>query len=349
MNVAAGIDGLASSGEHRAREHLRHALVGVELFYRHLMPRNESRAPCDLRPVLNLDLSRRRNVFISGSGVSRHPTEITTGKRDLGGDTLIVDAHHDDHERRHGDDHEGVDERPEQGDDRLGDGLLRLRGRVGDRCRALARLIGEESSIDPPDHGHHDGAHPGSGHTGRGIERLAEDRHERGDHVPDVHENDEQGGQYVDAGHQGGQDTRDAPNASDASQNHRGYDRDQDHTGDDGGDAERGLRRVGHGVRLNGVPREEGRESKHGREEHGHPFPVRSESVLDVIHGSARDGAHNLLRASVHRAVMHGKGDLGILGGHSQDCGQPHPDQRTGTSPVNGQRDARNVADTDGR
>ena len=91
---------------------------------------------------------------------------------------------------------------------------------MGDGCGTLTRLIGEEPSVDSPGHCDQDGAHPGTGDTGRGIERLAEDGYERRDHIPEMHENDEQRSQHINGSHQRSQDARDAPDARDASQNH---------------------------------------------------------------------------------------------------------------------------------
>ena len=82
--------------------------------------------------VLDKDLSRCRDIFVSHSRISGHPTEIATAKSDLSGDTLTVHAGHDDHECGHGADHDGVDAGAEQRDHSLRHGLFRLRGGMRD-------------------------------------------------------------------------------------------------------------------------------------------------------------------------------------------------------------------------
>ena len=81
--------------------------------------------------------------------------------------------------------------------------------------------------------------------------------------------------------------------------------------------------------------------------EHGkgnaQPGPFRAEAVLDVIHRAA-----DIVAFFVALAEFHGADGFGVFGGHADQRGHPHPEQRPGAAEEHSGGNAGDVAGADG-
>ncbi len=94
--------------------------------------------------------------------------------------------------------------------------MTRFHGRVGDRRRADARLIGEQRPLEPDDE-----RAEGTARDSLGRERTGEDLAEGGGHVSDVDEDDRQAAGDVDGGHQRHETGGDRGDGPDAAHDHQ--------------------------------------------------------------------------------------------------------------------------------
>ena len=162
-----------------------------------------------------------------------------------------------------------------------------------------------------------------------------------------VHHNDEEGAQHVHGGHNRSEHAGNPPDAANASQNDHAYDGRSNDPRNPGRHAKFGGHHVRHRIGLHGVTRKKGGDPQQHGEKHGKGFPAAAQAALDIIHRPARHRAL-LARRIVRRhyiPVMLRKRNLRILGGHAQERGNPHPENRAGTAPVDGDGYARDIAD----
>ena len=100
---------------------------------------------------------------------------------------------------------------------------------------------------------------------------------------------------------------------------------------------------MGHGVGLDAVTDPEaGNHAEDGKGD-GQPVPVLAQAVLDVIHGAA-----HVLPGGIFFPEMDGEDRFCVFGRHAHQGDQPHPDQGTGATGVNGGGHADNITSTNG-
>ena len=87
------------------------------------------------------------------------------------------------------------------------------------------------------------------------------------------------------------------------------------------------------------MPKEASEEGEDNRQ----PFPVLTKTILDIVHGTA-DPFANL----VALAVLDGQGDLGVLGTHTHQGGNPHPEHSAGAADSDSAGNTGDVTGTNG-
>ena len=257
------------------------------------------------------------------------------------GDVGVGQDAADDDEPGEGADDNGVPECAAAADQRLAHGVARLGGGSDNRCRAHARLIGEEAAGDAVAGGHHHrGAHETATGSlrreGRGDDELEGRPQEGGVGTEDI----ETAGD-IEQGHERHEQAADAGDALDAAKD--------DGAGEQTDDGARQGRvyRVGlvgdggYGVGLDGVADAEGGQSREDGEEDGRPAPA--ETALQGVHRSAE---HTALRR--FHTILDGQQTLGIFRRDAEDTRQPAPQYGTRTAEGDGRGHADDVARADG-
>ncbi len=145
-------------------------------------------------------------------------------------------------------------------------------------------------------------------------------------------------GNDVEDGHEGHHLARHAGDGLDPPQGHQCHDQGQQHGGHFPGHREGEAHGITDGVDLGeGADAEEGdADAKQGEQLGEH---LGAEPLLQVVHGAARHLAVGVLLAIFHRQQA-----LGILGGHAEQGGHPHPEQGTRAAQLDGGGDPDDVA-----
>ena len=245
-----------------------------------------------------------------------------------------------DHQRRHGQHHEGVDEHAHHGDDALILWLFHLCQGVGVGRGAHAGLIGEQAPGHAEAHGLLDAQTQCAAEDGLGIEGAHEDGLDGGEKVGVVDDQDDEASQDVEAGHDGHDLLReggDAPHAADEDERGDGGHNDAH---DGLGDAESGVEGVSDGVGLDHVAHEaQGQDDGDGEEAGQELAEAALEGRLDIVDGTAGDMA--VLVCGLELLCQHG---LAVDGGHAEEGGDPHPEDGAGAAGVQGGGAAGDVA-----
>ena len=220
-------------------------------------------------------------------------------------------------------------------------------------CRTKASLIGEYASLDTP----------GDTELDRNAHRTAGDRL-RGKGTPEDHAKytgnvcyigkyNHQAGYNVYGSHDGHQLFGNTADALDTTQQYNTYDDCQDNTQYqiDGGDMLccRGYKLLdgvidgtGDVTYLYSVANAEGSKPTKDTENHSQPFPVLSQSVSDVVHGAAHPVA-----VGIALTIFYRQQHLGVLGGHTQQGGNPQPENGACTAQRDSGGNTGNIAGTD--
>ncbi len=121
-----------------------------------------------------------------------------------------------------------------------------------------------------------------------------------------------------------------------------------DHDREDAGDEQRAHGRDGgghvgdDGVGLDRTADAEGGEECQDGEDDAEPLHV--EPAVEGVHGAA-----DHIAFFSFDAVFDRDDGLGVFGGHAEETGDPHPEDRAGSAERDGRADADDVAGTDGR
>ncbi len=170
---------------------------------------------------------------------------------------------------------------------------------------------------------------------------MGEDQVERGRDRGGVHHQHHRGSDQVGQAHEGNQRRGHNADAADTAENHQA---DHDH-GDQAGRPQRhregGFQRVGHAVDLHHVANAEAGQPAEDGERSAKPDPLLAQPVLDGIHRAA-----DVLATVVLLAVVNRQHDLAVLGGHTDQRGAPHPEQRARAAEEDRRGDAGDVAGT---
>ncbi len=258
---------------------------------------------------------------------------------DAGG-LSVQDARGEDYERCHVEDDEGVEEESADRDKALLDRVVNPRDGVRVRGRAHSGLIGEESSCDAVAHRLLNRRADDAARSRGGVERADEDALYSGNELVKVDEDDDEASDNVDKRHYGHDllgGRRDAPDAADE---HKCRDGGNDYSGDNG----RNVKGLGEGardgVRLHHVADEAERDDHRAGEEYCERLAM--EAVRYVIGRASGDVAGVVLRLEELREHR-----LGEDGGHAEEGGNPHPENRARAAHGNRCRGSRDVAGSD--
>ena len=229
-----------------------------------------------------------------------------------------------------------------------------------DKNKALAIDFGvnnlatcvEHAALDAPGDDQHNGTDRAASDA-VGRERTSKDVVEHTAQRAGVGHNDHDAGHDVNHGHEGNQllgngaQTLDTAEEDDSNQN------DQNDTQNDVHGAlcaKRRVERSDHGVdggsdvaHLHGVADAEGCQSGEDTEDGAQPLPVLAQTVLDVIHGAA-----DPLALFVLFTELNGQQNFGVLGTHTDQGGDPQPEDGARAAQGDGGDDAGNVTGADG-
>ena len=255
----------------------------------------------------------------------------------------IQNAGEDHRESGDGADDDGIDEDFEHAPDGLLAGLLGGGGRVGHGRRAEAGLVGEHAPGKAVLHGQHDGIAEDAASHCLEAEGALDDQHQgRGD-LGDAQEDDQDAGRDVEHGHHRHQIGGDRADTLDAADQHEAHQHCQDDAGHQLVETEEVLQGRGDLGALGDVADAEAGQPAEDREDDGQPFPALAQAVFNIVHGTAVIDA--LL---VGLPILDGQGDLGVLGAHAEESGDPHPEHGAGTAGKERSGDAGDVAGADG-
>lgn len=112
-----------------------------------------------------------------------------------------------------------------------------------------------------------------------------------------------------------------------------------DHSGHPGIDAKGGIQRPGNAVGLHHVANAKAGQTAENGKGSAQPAPVATQTILDRIHRPT-----NLFAAVIGLAEMHRQQHLGVLGGHADQRGHPHPEHGPRTTNGDGGCHAGNIA-----
>ena len=218
--------------------------------------------------------------------------------------------------------------------------------------RTQASLVGEDAALDAPGDDQHHGANCTAGDTG-GRESASEDVAEDCGPVGNVCEANDQASHDVDNSHDGDQLLSNRTQTLDAAQQDDGCQDCQDDTQNqvDGGlTSEVGVEGGNHGVdgagdvtNLNSVADAEGCQCAEDTEDGAQPLPVLAQAVLDVVHGAADPVAQ-----CVSLTELDGQQNLGVLGTHTDQSGDPQPEDGAGAAQGDSCGNTGDVTGTDG-
>ena len=232
--------------------------------------------------------------------------------------------------------------------------MLDVSGSMGDGGRAQTGLVGEDTAANAlGDNGLQRDAHQTAG-NGSGIKSALEDSNESSGDSADIDDDNDQSSDDVDDSHDRNQQSGNVSQTLDTTQQDDGHDDgadDGDHPGDDGllrsGSLNKlrnsGVDGAGNGVDLGHVADTEGCQcAKHGKDR-AQPLPVLAQTVLDVVHGAA-----DPVTGLVALTVLDSQRNLSVLGAHTKQSGDPHPENSTGAADGDSARDTGDVTGTDG-
>ena len=225
-------------------------------------------------------------------------------------------------------------------------GMLGVGGGSGHRDGALAGLVAHQAALDALAERHTEGA----AEDGLGLESAGEHsgKEPRDAGQVDQHQNDDC--QHIDDRHDGHQQVGDLGDLLDAAEAHQSGDHDEHRKGDpvEGGVGGDGLAGDGLGDGAHGGDRvealrgeaQEGVDNVQYAEGDADPRGVLQQAA--AIEGQA---AHILVTLLLLEQLSQGALHKG--GGHAEEGGDPHPEQRAGAADVNGCRHAHDVAGPD--
>ena len=269
---------------------------------------------------------------------------------DCGGKLGIGEQRGHEHEAREQADDDGIPERAGHGNERLASGVLRRGGRRDERSRAHARFVGENAALEAELQSQGDrGANRAAGGARR-SEGAHDDLTNGFTKVLTVQANNDDAAHHVEDGHDGNELLAHAGNRLDAAQNDNGHKR-HDHDADEplrngrAVDERRVVQCIGERVRLGrSANAERGQRREQGKQHSKHAAELLVlEAALERIHRAAEH-----LAGVVFHAVLHADEDLGVLGGDTQNTGDPHPEDGARAAEQKARAHADDVARTDG-
>ena len=214
---------------------------------------------------------------------------------------------------------------------------------MGDGSGTQTGLVGEDAAGEALTHGDHDGVAKDTAAHSLKAECGSEDGAESSGDVRGAQDDDADTGGHVEHGHEGNQERGDLADALGTAQNHDADDDGQQHAGELRLQAEQAVHGAGDLAGLSDVADTEGGQTAQNGEDDSQGLPALAQTVLDVVHGAALIDTLGVLLAE-----LHGQDDLGVLGAHTEESGDPHPEHGAGAAHEDGAGDAGDVAGADG-
>ena len=256
-----------------------------------------------------------------------------------------------DHQRRKSTDDQRIDKRLETGDYAFAHRLIGLRRRVGDGRRTLARFVREQRAL----HAVHEGVAHGATdkRPGRfvGGERRYENQLEHAEDLVGVDEQDIGAGEQVKRDHDRHQPPGDRADALDPADDDRADQYREDNAANPTGNAEIGLGNFADVPGLEHVAAGNCRDQQGDAKNRANNFAKPGQAGVHFCQAFRRDPHRPAMRIVriVGVPVEHRQGDLGQLDRHPEEPDHPHPEDRTRPAESDGERDATDVAQADGR
>ena len=213
-------------------------------------------------------------------------------------------------------------------------------------------LIGEDAALHTPRDNHKHGADCAAGDAcGRecASKDVSEDSGQRGC----GEDNDCQAGHNVDDGHAGNQLLGNRTQTLDAAEQNESSSHSQDQADNqvDGSEAaEVRVESQDNGVDggddvagLDGVAGAQCGQSCKDGEQDSQPLPLGAQTLGDGVHGAADPVANRITLTE-----LNSQQDLGILGSHTDQCGDPQPEQSAGAAQGDSCGDTSDVTGADG-
>ena len=192
------------------------------------------------------------------------------------------------------------------------------------------------------------------------IEGALADQLHRSGNSGNVAQHDNQRKYHISDGHKGHDHLRNLGNALNTTQHHQCHTKGDHQAADHGGPsviiAKQRKRHMGrlrikeilHG-RCNTVnlgkgadTKETDTNTKHGKQLR-QPLPLGAHALFYVV-----ERATQIMAVVLLLSVLNGQKALAVLGGHTEEGGQQHPQQCTGTTQANGRSHAYDIAGTNG-
>ena len=254
----------------------------------------------------------------------------------------------------HGTDDDGVHEHLEDSEEALLDRGICVSGGVGDGTCSQPGFVGEDPSCNSFLHAQEKASDHAS-RDGGGSEGSFEDGGKYSGDVLYVQHDDSQSQDHIEKGHERHEHLCNSPDPLDTAQKDHGDQHRDDDPDDQAGGRHRGRtdhmeieeRRIdggGDGIDLCGVPRAEYGEHAEQGKYISHPAPFRSESVFDIVPGTADPVAVFVFLSEMYRERY-----LGKFGAHSEKSGNPHPEDRARTADGDGACYAGDISGAHGR
>ena len=213
--------------------------------------------------------------------------------------------------------------------------MLHIRGGVQHGCGTFASLVGVEAAGDSLLHSDDHASQHTSANRSQAKRSRKNIRKDTGK-LLDVDQNDQQSTGNVERCHKGDNLTRHMRESLQAAGRNNKNQHRQDDTRVNGGNLEGILHHTANGVGLNKVTADDLNHHKNGTQE-GKPRGV--ETIPDIVHGAAHpDSAVILL------PIQHTQNDLAIFGSHTDECRDPHPEDRAQPARQNSSRDSNDIS-----
>ena len=231
-----------------------------------------------------------------------------------------------------------------------GDGLRG--GGVSHGSGTQTSFVGEDTTLHAPGDNHEHGADCTTGNT-CGGKCASKDVTEDSRQGTSGEDNHSQAGHDVNHSHAGDQLLGNGTQTLDAAEQNECSCHSQDQADDqvDGGQSsevrvesqDNSIDGRDDVAGLDGVAGTQCSQSSEDGEQDSQPLPLGAQTLGDGVHGTADPVAH-----SVALTELNSQQDLGILGSHTDQCGDPQPEQSAGAAQGDSCGDTSDVAGADG-
>ena len=193
---------------------------------------------------------------------------------------------------------------------------------MGNGSTAEARLVGEDAPLEA----HQNDLCQGAGDCGLACKGIGKDAPEGSRHGTGLGKQNNQASQYVGHSHEGDKGRCHLGDPLHSANNHQEHQSSQHHAGEEVGNTH-SAQGAGHLEGLDTIAdAERSQHAKQGKED-AQPAPLRSQAVLDVIHGTT-----HVITEGIHFPVMNRQDGFGVFGGNPEERHNPHPEHGAGAT-----------------